>query len=180
MNNSVEVRVATPVFNVRRRLARNRLAADATGRRRRRSLARWPGAVERSAVGHNRRLAGTGGAPSHRGVMDASRWSGGRRCCHLRDPHDERTSRWAPPSCNHRRRADDARTRLVVDRRPALRMEAHRSTTAAAASERATECHVFHDLGPFAPPVVVRPTPAGAHPKESPQDPRISRPDDDF
>ena len=87
-NNRVEVRVATPVFNVRRRLARDRLAADATGRRRGRSLACGPAALERSAVAHDRRLrvAGTGGAPSHRGVMDASRWSGGRRCRDLRDP----------------------------------------------------------------------------------------------
>ena len=131
-NNRVEVRVATPVFHVRRRLARHRLAADATGRRRGRSLACGPEAVERSAVAHSRRLrvAGTGGTPSHRGVMDASRWSGGRRCRDLRDPHDGRTSRWAPSSSNHRRRADDARTRPVVDRRPALRMEAHRRTSA--------------------------------------------------
>ena len=34
------------------------------------------------------RVAGTWRAPSHRGVMDASRWSGGRRCRDLRDPHD--------------------------------------------------------------------------------------------
>ena len=43
---------------------------------------------------------------------------------------DGRTCRWAPSSSNHRRRADDARTGPVVDRRPALRMEAHRPTSA--------------------------------------------------
>ena len=62
--------------------------------------------------------------------MDASRWSGGRGCCDSQIPHDGRTSRRAPTRGNHRRRADDARTRPVVDRRPALRMEAHRRTSA--------------------------------------------------
>ena len=153
-DNRVEVPVATPVFNVRRRPARDRFAADATGRWRRRSLARRPEAMERSAVAHSRRLrvARTGGAPSHRGFMDASRWSGGCRRCDLRDRRDGRTSSCAPSGGNDRRRADHARTRPVVDRRPALRMEAHRSTTAPVAFERAL-CGVFHDLEPIAPPL---------------------------
>ena len=49
-----------------------------------------PAALERSAVAHRSRYASLalGGTPPHRGVMDASRWSGGRRCRDLRDPHD--------------------------------------------------------------------------------------------
>ena len=93
-------------------------------------------------------LAGAGGAPSHRGVMDATRWSGGRRCRDLRDPHDGRTSDWAPASSHHRRRADDARTRPVVDRRPALRMEAHRSTPAEKSLERALSAEFSTRLEP--------------------------------
>ena len=102
-------------------------------------------------ISHRLGVARTGGAPSHRRVMDASRWSGGRRRRDLRDPHDGRTSRWPPASSNHRRRADDARTRPVVDRRPALRMEAHRSTTAPVAFERALSAALSTTSNPFAP-----------------------------
>ena len=126
------------------------------------------------------RVAGTGGAPSHRGVMDASRWSGGRRRRDLRDPHDGRTSNWPPASSNDCRRADDARTRPVVDRRPALRMEAHRSTTAPAASERALSAAYSTTSNPFAPSFNCPANTSRRYPKESPQDPRISRPNDDL
>ena len=55
---------------------------------------------------------------------------GGRRCRDRRDPHDGRTSHWSPARRNHRGRAGDARTRPGVDRCPAVRMEAHRPTSA--------------------------------------------------
>jgi hypothetical protein len=157
-NNCVEVSVATPVFNVRRRPARGRPAADATGRGRRRSRARRAEAMERAAVAHHRRLrvAGNGRAPAHRRFVDTSRRSGGCHRGDRRDRHDRRTSSWAPSGGNHRRRADDARTRPAVDRRPPLRMEAYRSATAAVAFERALKAACSATSNRIAPPSTVR------------------------
>ena len=76
-----------------------------------------------------------GALPSHRGVMDTSRWSAGCRCRDVRDPH-RRTSQWSPSRGNHRRRAGDARTR------PDCRFDARlldgsaSNTTAPVASKR--------------------------------------------
>ena len=137
-NNPLRGQIAPPVFHIRRRCARDRLIADATSRRRRRTLARWPGAIERPAVAHSRlRVPRSGGSISHRRVMDPGRGSGGRRRRDLRDPENGRTSKWPPSSSNDWLRADHARARPVVDRRPALRMEAHRSTAARTDAERA-------------------------------------------
>ena len=123
-------------------------------------------------------VARTGGTPSHRGVMDPSRGSGGRRRRDLRDPENGRTSKWPPSSSNDCRRADDARARPVVDRRPALRMEAHRSTTAPVASERALSAASSTTSNPFAPSLTCPANASRRYPKESSQDPRISRPND--
>ena len=54
-----------------------------------------------------------------------------------RGPDDGRTSGWTPSRSHDRRRADDARTRPIVDRRQALRMAAtHRSAGSRQSFER--------------------------------------------
>jgi hypothetical protein len=59
-------------------------------------------------------------------------------------------------------------------------MEAHRSTTAPAASERPLSAASSTTSNPFAPSFTCPANASRRYPKESPQDPRISRPNDDF
>ena len=69
--------------------------------------------------------------------MDARGWSSRRRDRDLADPESRRTSIGGPVGRNHCCRAGDVRTGSLVDRRSALRMEAHRRTTAQKDFERA-------------------------------------------
>ena len=77
------------------------------------------------------------GTATHRGAVDAHSWS---RCCgdrDLADPERRRTSIRRPSGRNHCCGSGHVRTWSLVDRRSALRVEAHRSPLGRRPTERA-------------------------------------------